>query len=94
VSADGNWTSTLNEQYKQSFEDRNAGSQFYHVIDPYTVFNWSLQYSGYKQWKVMVGVNNVFNRDPPAANYRGEGYASGEASPLGRVYRVRATVNF
>ena len=94
VSADGNWTSTVNQQYKQSFEDRNSGTQFYHVIDPYTVFNWSLQYSGYKQWKVMVGVNNLFNRDPPAANYRGEGYASGEASPLGRVYRVRATVNF
>ena len=94
VSADGNWTSTVNQQYKQSFEDRNSGTQFYHVIDPYTVYNWSLQYSGYKQWKVQVGVNNVFNRDPPAANYRGEGYASGEASPLGRVYRVRATLNF
>ena len=93
-SSGGDWTSTLNQQYKQSFEDRNSGSLFYHRIDPYTVYNWSMQYSGYKHWKVMVGVNNLFNRDPPAANYRGEGYASGEASPLGRVYRLRATLDF
>jgi iron complex outermembrane receptor protein len=39
-------------------------------------------------------VNNLFNRDPPAANYRGEGYASGEASPMGRTFRARATLNF
>jgi iron complex outermembrane receptor protein len=42
----------------------------------------------------MVGVNNVFNRDPPAANYRNEGYASGEGSPIGRTFVARATYNF
>jgi iron complex outermembrane receptor protein len=94
VSPSGDWTSTLNEQYKQSFEDLNNGTQFYHTIDPYTLFNWSLTYAGYRQWKVLVGVNNVFNRDPPAANYRGEGYASGEGSPLGRTFVARATYNF
>jgi iron complex outermembrane receptor protein len=94
VSPAGDWTSTLNEQYKQSFEDLNNGTQFYHTIDPYTLFNWSLTYAGYRQWKVLVGVNNVFNRDPPAANYRGEGYASGEGSPLGRTFLARATYNF
>ena len=94
VSPGGAWTSTLNEQYRQSFEDLNNGTQFYHTIDPYTLFNWSLTYSGYRQWKVLVGVNNVFNRDPPAANYRNEGYASGEGSPLGRTFVARATYNF
>jgi iron complex outermembrane receptor protein len=94
VSPGGDWTSTLNEQYKQSFEDLNSGSQFYHVIDPYTVFNWSLTYSGIRHLKLMAGVNNVFDRDPPAANYRNEGYASGEGSPLGRTFVARATYNF
>jgi iron complex outermembrane receptor protein len=94
VSPSGAWTSTLNEQYRQSFEDLNNGTQFYHTIDPYTLFNWSLTYAGYRQWKVLVGVNNVFNRDPPAANYRNEGYASGEGSPLGRTFVARATYNF
>jgi iron complex outermembrane receptor protein len=42
----------------------------------------------------MAGVNNVFDRDPPAANYRNEGYASGEGSPLGRTFVARATYNF
>jgi iron complex outermembrane receptor protein len=94
VSPAGDWTSTLNEQYRQSFEDLNNGTQFYHTIDPYTLFNWSLTYAGYRNWKVMVGVNNVFNRDPPAANYRNEGYASGEGSPLGRTFTARATYTF
>jgi iron complex outermembrane receptor protein len=93
ISPNGAWTSTINQQYKQSFEDRNSGTA-YHVIDPYTVYNWSLQYNGFKEWSVLVGVNNVFDRDPPAANYRGEGYSSGEASPVGRTYRLRATLNF
>lgn len=93
-SNDGNWTSTLNQQYKQSFQDLNASSTFVHRIDAYTVYNWSLSYSGYKKWKVLVGLNNLFNRDPPAANYRNEGYASGEASPLGRSVNGRATYEF
>jgi iron complex outermembrane receptor protein len=93
-SPSGAWTSTLNEQYKQSFEDRNSGTQFYHVIDPYTVFNWSLTYSGIRHLKLMAGVNNVFDRDPPAANYRNEGYASGEGSPLGRTFVARASYTF
>lgn len=93
ISANGNWTSTVNQQYKQSFEDRNSGTA-YHVIDQYTVYNWTMQYNGFKQWSLMVGVNNLFDRDPPAANYRGEGYSSGEASPVGRVYRARATYTF
>jgi len=93
-SNDGNWTSTLNQQYKQSFQDLNASSTFAHRIDPYTVYNWSMAYSGYQKWMVMVGVNNLFNRDPPAANYRNEGFASGEASPIGREFTLRASYSY
>jgi iron complex outermembrane receptor protein len=58
------------------------------------VFNWSMSYAGSPRWRVMVGVNNLFDRDPPAANYRNEGYASGEASPFGRTFVARATLDF
>jgi iron complex outermembrane receptor protein len=93
-SNDGKWTSTLNQQYKQSFEDLNASSTFDHRIDPYTLYNWSMAYSGYKNWVVMAGVNNLLNRDPPAANYRNEGYLSGGTSPIGRSWNLRATYTF
>ncbi|VXC51804.1 TonB-dependent receptor domain-containing protein [Massilia sp. 9I] len=88
------WSTTLNEQYKQSFEDRNADSQFYHRIDSYRVYNWSVTYSGYPKLKVTAGINNLFDRDPPVANYRNEGYASGMASPVGRTVVARATYTF
>jgi iron complex outermembrane recepter protein len=93
-SPNGNWSSTLTDQYRQSFEDLNDSSLFYHRIDPYMVFNWSVQYKGFKHWVLFGGVNNMFDRDPPAANYRNEGYLSGQASPIGRAFNVRATYNF
>ena len=94
TSPQGDWSSTLNEQYKQSFEDRNANSLFYHRIDSYRVYNWSMTYAGYRKVKLVAGVNNLFDRDPPVANYRNEGYASGMASPVGRTLVARATFNF
>ena len=93
-SNDGNWSSTLSAQYRQSFEDLNAGSLFYHRIDPYTLVNLSATYKGFSKWLIMAGVNNVFDRDPPAANYRNEGYLSGQASPVGRAWNLRATYTF
>ncbi|GAB3458270.1 TonB-dependent receptor [Massilia terrae] len=93
-SAGGDWTSTLTETYRQSFEDLNASSLFYHRIDPYLLVNWSLSYSGFKNWTLMGGINNLFDRDPPAANYRNEGYLSGQASPVGRAFNLRATYKF
>lgn len=93
-SSGGHWSSTLSEQYRQSFEDLNAGSLFYHRIDPYLLVNWSLAYTGSRNWSIMAGVNNVFDRDPPAANYRNEGYLSGQASPVGRAFNLRATYSF
>jgi iron complex outermembrane receptor protein len=93
-SNDGHWSSTLTEQYRQSFEDLNDSSLFYHRIDPYTIFNLSVVYTGMPRWSVMAGVNNLFDRDPPAANYRNEGYLSGQASPIGRAFNLRATYTF
>jgi iron complex outermembrane receptor protein len=93
-SNNGNWSSTLNQQYKQSFQDLNASSTFAHRIDSYALYNWSMNYTGYKHWTVLAGVNNLFDRDPPAANYRNEGFASGIASPLGRTFNLRATYTF
>jgi iron complex outermembrane receptor protein len=94
TSPKGAWSTTLNQQFKQSFEDRNANSLFYHRIESYTVFNWSLTYAGVRKMKVVVGVNNLFDRDPPVANYRNEGYASGMASPVGRTLTGRLSYEF
>lgn len=93
-SPGGDWTTTLTETYRQSFEDLNASSLFYHRIDPYFLVNWTLSYNGFKNWTLMGGINNLFDRDPPAANYRNEGYLSGQASPIGRAFNLRATYKF
>jgi len=93
-SKGGDWSSTLTEQYRQSFEDLNDDSLFYHRIDPYVLVNWTVAYHGFKKWSIIAGVNNLFDRDPPAANYRNEGYLSGQASPVGRAFNLRASYVF
>jgi iron complex outermembrane receptor protein len=93
-SNDGNWNATLNQQYKQSFQDLNASSTFAHRIDSYTIYNASVAYTGFKNVTVRAGINNMFDRDPPSSNYRNEGFASGMASPIGRSVNMRASYNF
>ena len=95
VSNDGKWTSTLNQQYKQSFQDLNAtGTLFNHRIDSYTAYNLSLAYDGFKSLSLYAGITNLLDRLPPAANYRGEGFASGTATAVGRAINLRATYKF
>ncbi|MES2898528.1 MAG: TonB-dependent receptor [Pseudomonadota bacterium] len=93
-SNSGDWTSTLTQSYRQSFEDLNRSTTFYHRIDPYLLVNWSLAYKGFKNWNIVGGINNVFDRDPPAANGSALGFAGALASPVGRAASLRATYTF
>ncbi len=93
-SPGGDWTSTLTESYRQSFQDVNSSSAFQHRIDHYFLVNWSLAYKGIKHWNIVGGINNVFDRDPPAMNGSALGFAGALASPVGRAASLRATYTF
>ena len=67
-----------------------------HMIPSYSLVNLSLAYSGFKNLTLIGGVNNVFNRLPPATNdsVYTYGYLSSNASPLLRAYLLTATYRF
>ena len=67
-----------------------------HTIPSYSLVNLSVAYSGIKDLTLIAGVNNVFNRLPPATNSStySNGYVSSNASPLLRSYLMTATYRF
>lgn len=103
-----NWTygpmfAQLTQQYSSTYEDTNAlptqqpGQPFYNVIAPYRVYNLATSYKFSPKFKVGLGVNNLFDHDPPLSNQRLSSrvvFAQNIAKPIGRAFTVRADYTF
>ncbi|MYM84567.1 TonB-dependent receptor [Duganella sp. FT50W] len=99
----GDFGMQLTQAYTSSYEDTNAlpsqkpGQPFYNVIKPYTLYNLSTNYRFSKQLRVTLGVNNLFNQEPPLSNQRLSSrvvFAQNIAKPIGRAYSLRAEYAF
>jgi iron complex outermembrane receptor protein len=65
----GPWSATLANTYQTSYTDQNPDLNG----DPRTVGSlslWDLQgtYAGFKDWRLTLGVKNLFDRNPPVSN--------------------------
>jgi iron complex outermembrane receptor protein len=65
----GPWSATLAQTYQNSYTDQNPDLDG----NPRTVGSlslWDLQgsYTGFRNWKLTLGVKNLFDRDPPLSN--------------------------
>ncbi|MGH6623942.1 MAG: TonB-dependent receptor domain-containing protein, partial [Burkholderiaceae bacterium] len=99
---DGPWGATLAQVYSGGYTDQYPGADG----APRKVgaaSTWDLQgrYSGFKRWRLAVGIRNLFDADPPASNALSDpfvvfqsGYNAQTASPLGRLFYVRAAYSF
>ena len=58
--------------------------------------NWSTSYTGIKHVTLVAGINNLFDRMPPATNSSlySYGYLSSAASPIGRTWVGSLTYKF
>ena len=100
----GDWSARVTELFTSHYVDQNTctGTTVNgvacsgHMIPSYSLVNLSLAYSGFKNLTLIGGVNNVFNRLPPATNdsVYTYGYLSSNASPLLRAYLLTATYRF
>ena len=99
----GPFFAQLTQQYSSTYEDTNAlptqqpGQPFYNVIAPYRVYNLSTTYKVTPKFKLGVGVNNLFDHDPPLSNQRLSSrvvFAQNIAKPIGRAFTVRADYTF
>jgi iron complex outermembrane receptor protein len=93
----GAWSSQLTQNHNTGYTDQNnVAPQYYRDIDTYSVWNWTLSYSGFKHVKLTGGITNLFDVAPPVTNSSqyGFGYLSSAASPIGRAFNLRVSYDF
>ena len=93
----GDWGLSLTQNYQKRYHD--TASSFTGVtrfVSAYETVDSQLFYKGLKSFKFTLGVRNLFNRDPPYANYAGTannfvgGYDLSYGDPLGRYVYLTA----
>jgi iron complex outermembrane recepter protein len=87
----GPWGLSLTENYQKRYHDAASSiTEAPRFVSAYETVNGQLNYAGLKSFKFTLGVKNLFNRDPPYANYAATtnnfigGYDVSYGDPLGR----------
>lgn len=96
----GSWSASVSERvtddYLASTTYSAAGQR--RIVDQYWVTNASVGYSfregSLKGLRLRVGMNNLFNEDPPFYPASSSGYSSDYSDPRGRVTYVEASFKF
>jgi iron complex outermembrane receptor protein len=66
-------------------------------VGSYSIWNAYVSYKAFTGLKLVGGINNLFNTDPPFSNQNQNwqsGYNSVFSSPIGRAYYLRGTYTF
>jgi outer membrane receptor protein involved in Fe transport len=68
------------------------------MVGSFTTLNLQFRYTGIKNTRVMLGVDNAFDKKPPFAIGDGDsdiyGYVQSQHNPLGRFWNLKALFNF
>jgi iron complex outermembrane receptor protein len=101
---EGNWTTGLSQRYSSGYYDavlpgvaagRVTPANWNPKVSPYTVYDASLTYKGFKNLEIVAGVKNFLNDDPPFSAYYDSDLGSGSswdprvADPRGRAFTLR-----
>ena len=95
----GSWGGSLSWNYQKRYHDvPSSVTQLPRFVGAYETLDTQLYYQGLKEFRFALGVRNLFNRDPPYANYAGSsnnfigGYDISYGDPRGRF--VYGTVTY
>ena len=104
----GDWSHGLTQIHRAGYKDEEPNSvtsgsyippNWNPNVSSYTVYNYSLQYSGFKAMKVSFGIKNLLNTDPPFTAHKndwaaGAGWEPRIADPRGRAYTLQVEYTF
>jgi iron complex outermembrane recepter protein len=100
----GPWGATLGQTYQSGYEDANifpprVRPQYAvpRQVASYSVWDVQARYSGWRDTVIVLGVKNLFDRDPPFTNqpYTTQvGYDPNYADPRGRTIYAQLTLAF
>lgn len=77
------------DKYEDSFYDIDG-----HMVDSHLTFDGQIAYSGFENMKLVAGINNIFDEDPPFSNGSFTGYDTATHNPTGRFYYIRLNHQF
>jgi iron complex outermembrane receptor protein len=72
----------------------NVAPEYFRDIKPYSVWNLTASYKGFKHITLTAGVSNLFDTEPPVTNSNSTAYANNIASPIGRAFNARMSYEF
>ena len=102
----GPWNVMLSNLYRDGYKDQlpDAGKSappagFQPHVSSYTTFGLSTTYTGFKDTSITVGIQNLFDRDPPFTAHNvdevvGAGWDPRVADPRGRALSFSARYTF
>jgi iron complex outermembrane receptor protein len=90
----GEWGAGLSLHFKSGYTDANPVN----IVDSYTTIDAFANYEPIKNLKMLLGVRNLMDKDPPYTNqgslFQGGGWDSRYYDPVGRTWYVRMTYKF
>jgi iron complex outermembrane receptor protein len=94
----GPWATTVTNLYRSGYIDQftNADGSI-HEVGSYSIFDFTLAWSGVKNLTLLAGVHNIFDTNPPSTNQTltfQRGYDPRFADPRGRTWLFRAAYKF
>jgi iron complex outermembrane receptor protein len=88
----------LNEHFTKGYTDQNPNAAGNPIdVGNYSLWNGYVSYKPMKNLRILGGINNLFNTDPPFSNQNQNwqaGYNPIFSSPLGRTFYIRGTYDF
>jgi iron complex outermembrane receptor protein len=102
----GDWSGMLSQSFSTGYKDQlpNGGkgtppAGFNPDVASYTVFGLSATYTGFKNTSLILGISNLFDRDPPFTAHNvdevvGAGWDPRVADPRGRSFSLTAKYQF
>ena len=89
----GAWSAIVQQRFKTGYTDQDAVNH----VPSYTLHDVSVSYQAMKNLLLTVGVQNIFDREPPLSGQLTtfqRGYDPRFADPIGRSYLLRASYRF
>ena len=89
----GAWSAVIAQRYKTGYTDQDGENK----VKDYWIHDLSASYAATKDLLLTVGVNNVFDKDPPLTGQNTtfqRGYDPRFTDPIGRSFLLRASYKF
>ena len=104
----GDWTHSLGQLHRSGYKDEVPNSMGFGTytpadwnpdVDSYTIYNYSVSWTGIDRLKATFGIRNLLDTDPPFTAHKndwasGAGWEPRIADPRGRAFTIRLDYKF